>query len=235
MWRDGSIAGVFLFVGYVLQTTGLEVTSASNSGLITGLYVVLTPLVAAGVRRVRPSAAPVLGALLAFAGLVLLTWDGGLTLQRGDVLTVGCAVAFAFHIVVLARVASRHRVIPLTAVQLIVVAGLALVFSGAFEGLPLPGRDVIPALLITGVLVTAAAFLLQVWAQTVVGPSRTAIVLALEPAFAAAAGAVVLGERLDRIGWIGAALILVAMYAVLAFTPEGTDDLSSAEAVSAAH
>jgi drug/metabolite transporter (DMT)-like permease len=235
LWRDGTVAGVFLFAGYALQTLGLESTSASNSGLITGLYVVLTPLVAAAARRARPAAVTVIGAVAAFSGFVLLTWDGGLQLQRGDIMTVGCAVAFAIHIVILARVARRHRVIPLTAVQLIVTAMLALAASVPLEGLPLPTADVLPELVLTGIVVSAGAFLLQVWSQTVIGPGRTAIVLALEPAFAAAAAAVFLGERLTGLGWIGAGVILAAIYIVLALTPEGADDLPGAEAVSAAH
>ena len=235
LWRDGTIAGVFLFAGFALQTLGLESTSASNSGLITGLYVVLTPLVAAAARRSRPAGVTVIGAAAAFAGFVLLTWDDGVTLQRGDALTVGCAIAFAIHIVILARMARRHRVIPFTAAQLTVTAVLALAASAPLEGFPLPTVAVLPELLLTGLVVSGGAFLLQVWSQTVVGPSRTAIVLALEPAFAAGTAAVVLGERLDRQGWIGAAVILAAMYLVLALTPEGADDLPAAEAMSPAH
>jgi drug/metabolite transporter (DMT)-like permease len=235
LWRDGAVAGFFLFAGYSLQTLGLEVTSASNSALITGLYVVLTPLVAAAARRTPPAVITVVGTTTAFIGFTLLTWDGGFSLRRGDVLTLGCAIAFAVHIVILARLAPRHRVVPFTAVQLTVTAVLALAASAAAEGFPLPGADVAAALLLTGVVVSAGAFLLQVWSQTVVGPSRTAIVLSLEPAFAAGAAAVVLEERLDTVGWIGAATILVAIYLVLALTPEGEDDLPGAEAVSAAH
>ena len=233
LWRDGVLAGTFLFAGYALQTQGLAVTSAANSGLITGLYVVFTPLLAALLARRRPVPGILAGAVLAFAGLALLTAGDGLTLQRGDALTVGCSVAFAFHIVVLARVARRHPVVPLTAVQLLVTALLSLA-AAATEGFPLPPASVAGALLLTGLGVSAGAYLLQVWAQTVVGPSRTAVVLALEPVFAAAAAAVVAGERLTGRGWTGARLILAGIYAVVVVTRE-SDDLPVAESVTPAH
>ena len=98
----------------------------------------------------------------------------------------------------------------------------------------MPGREVVPALLITGLVVSGGAFLLQVWSQTVIGPSRTAIILALEPAFAAAFAAWILAERLDTRGWIGAGLILAGIYLVLANTGD-RDSLPAAEAVTPAH
>jgi drug/metabolite transporter (DMT)-like permease len=232
LWRDGLIAGLLLFGGYATQTVGLAHTTASNSGLITGLYVVFTPLLAAAVARRVPRLLVALGAVLAFAGLALLTFDGGFSLRRGDLLTVACAVSYAAHIVYLARVASHHRVIPFTAVQLAVVAAGGLLTSAAFEGLRLPPGEVWPALVLTGVAVSAGAFFLQVWSQTVIGPSRTAIILALEPAFAAAVAAVVLGERLTAAGWAGAALILAGIYVALV----GEEDpLPAAEALTPAH
>ena len=233
-WREGSIAGLFLFAGYALQTEGLTTSTASNSGLITGLYVVLTPLVAAAIGRRAPRILVITGACLAFGGFAILTSGDGLRLAPGDLYTVGCAVAFAGHIVYLSRCAHRHPVMAFTAVQLLVTGVLGLMGSAAIEGLHTPGVDTWVAVVVTGVAVSAGAFSLQVWSQTVVGPSRTAIVLALEPAFAAATGAVVLGERLGARGWLGAAAILGGIYVVLAGTgPE--DDLPTAEAVSPAH
>jgi len=232
VWREGAIAGLLLFGGYATQTMGLVYTSASNSGLITGLYVVFTPLLAALVARRAPRLPAAAGAVLAFAGLALLTFEGGFTLRRGDLLTVACAVSYSAHIVYLSRVAFRHRVIPFTAVQLAVVAQGGLAASVLFEGPQLPTAAVWPALLLTGLAVSAGAFFLQVWSQTVIGPARTAIVLALEPAFAAAFAAVLLGERLNATGWGGAALILAGIYAALA---GGDDPLPAAEALTPAH
>ncbi len=234
LWRDGIAAGLFLFAGYALQTAGLVFTSASNSGLVTGLYVVLTPLLAAALAHHPVRAATVGGALLAFAGFGLLTVREGTVLAAGDLLTVGCAVAFALHIVVLSRVAFRHPVVPFTAVQLLVTAALSLAASGVAEGLPLPTGEVLPAVLFTGVVVSGGAFLLQIWSQTVVGPARTAIILALEPAFAALFAAWLLAERLDTRGWVGAGLILAAIYVVLIGSGDA-DGVPAAEAVTPAH
>ncbi len=234
LWRDGVGAGVLLFAGYALQTLGLARTTAANSGLITGLYVVFTPFVVAVVARRAVRYRVVAGATLSFAGLALLTVGEDFSLQSGDLLTMACALAFAGHIVVLARVAPRHAVVPLTAVQLLTTAALSLLLAAPIDGLPLPSGEVLGAVVFTGLAVSAFAFLLQVWSQTVVGPSRTAIILSLEPAFAAATAAVVLDERLTGPGWVGAGLILVGIYLVLFFTPKG-DDVPAAEAVTPAH
>ncbi len=234
VWRDGTIAGLLLFAGYALQTQGLATTSASNSGLITGLYVVFTPLLAAAVARRAPRLLVVAGVLLAFAGLAALTLKTGFALHEGDLLTVGCAISFAAHIVYLARVAPRHSVVAFTSVQLIATALLGLASSALLEGFQVPPGKVWPALLLTGLAVSAGAFLLQVWSQTVVGPARTAILLALEPVFATAAAAIWLGERLSARGWAGAALILASIYIVLSASGE-EDQLPAAEAITPAH
>jgi drug/metabolite transporter (DMT)-like permease len=234
IWRDGLAAGLLLFAGYALQTAGLAKTSASNSGLITGLYVVFTPLLAAAFSRRRVGLPVAAGTAVGFAGLALLTVGDGVTLAAGDLMTVGCALAFAGHIVVLARVAFRHPVVPFTAVQLLVTAVLSLGSSALVEGLPFPTVSIVPALLLTGLVVSGGAFLLQVWSQTVIGPARTAIILALEPAFAAAFAAWLLAERLTTSGWIGAGLILAGIYLVLG--KAGDDDaVPAAEAVTPAH
>jgi len=234
IWRDGLLSGALLFAGFALQTEGLARTSASNSGLITGLYVVFTPLLAAIVGRSKLSGWALSGTGVAFVGLALLTLQQGVLLSTGDLLTVGCAVAFAAHIVVLSRVVARHPVVPFTAVQLLVTAALALTVSYVREGLPLPSMDVLPALIMTGLAVSAGAFLLQVWSQTVVGPTRTAVMLSLEPAVAAFSAAWILQERLSARGWTGAALIVTGIYLVLARATEA-DALPAAEAVTPAH
>ena len=233
LWRDGVVAGLFLFAGYALQTQGLTSTSASNSGLITGLYVVLTPLLVAALARRAPRPLVVAGALLAFVGLAALTIADSVRPQSGDLYTVGCAAAFAGHIVVVARKAHWHRVVPFTAVQLTVTAVLGLGLSIAVDGVAMPETSAWAAIAVTGVLVSAGAFYLQVWSQTVIGPSRTAVVLALEPAFAALSGAVLLGERLGVRGITGGLLILAGIYVVLV----GGDDEApiAAEAISPAH
>ncbi len=229
----GARAGLLLFAGYALQTRGLVESTASNSGLVTGLYVVLTPLLAAAVLRRFPSLLIVIGAFIAFGGLAVLTISADFRLGPGDAWTIGAAMAYAAHILYVSRVADRHSVVAFTAVQLAVTAVLGLGVSALTEDFAVPGSAVIPALVVTGVAVSAGAFLLQIWSQTVLGPARTALILALEPAFAALTGAVVLDERLGWRGLIGGGLILAGIYVVLAGT--GPEDDLPAEAISAAH
>jgi drug/metabolite transporter (DMT)-like permease len=217
VWVDGARAGSLLFVGYSLQTAGLVTTGASNSALITGLFVIFTPLLAAILYRRRPPLGVAMAALLAFAGVVLLTFRPGTEFVRGDVLTIGAAAAFAGHILALDRFGRRHSLLSFTAVQLLVTALLALPVAALSEGLPLPSRRVWSALLITALLVSIGAYLLQLWAQRIIRPARTAVLLALEPAFAVATAAVVLRERLTAAGWAGAGLIMIAIFLVIRF------------------
>lgn len=232
VWRDGAIAGTWLFFGYAFQTAGLQTTGATNSALITGLYVVFTPLVMAAWRRRRPTPWVVVGTVLAFMGLILLTIEPGFRLGRGDLLTLLCAVGFASHIAYLSTRARFHAVIPFTGAQLIVTAAWAFAASIVFEGPRIPSADVLPALLGLGLGVSAVAYLLQVWAQTRIGPSRTAVILTLEPVFGVAFGALLLGERLDVRGWIGALVIVAAIQIVLSKEPE--EEVLMAEGVSPA-
>jgi drug/metabolite transporter (DMT)-like permease len=217
VWRDGALAGSLLFVGYSLQTAGLVTTGASNSALITGLFIIFTPLLAALLYRRKPSLGVAAAAVLAFIGVVFLTFRPETALARGDLLTVGAAVAFAVHIIALDRLANRHSLITFTAVQLLVTGILAFPLAAAIEGIPLPGRRELPAILITALGVSIGGYLLQLWAQTIISPSRTAILLALEPAFAVATAAVVLSERLTMAGWVGAGLIMAAILLVIRF------------------
>ncbi len=233
IWRDAAICGALLFSGYTFQTAGLVTTGATNSALITGLFVIITPLLAALLRRRAPRLWVLVGAVAAFAGVVFLTARDGVHLGRGDLLTLGAAFSFAGHIVALARMAPRHPVVPFTAAQLLVTSALALPLAAVVEGLAIPTSREVPALLITAIGVSAGAFLLQIWAQTIVGPSMTGVLLALEPAFGVATAAVVLGERLTPMGWLGAGLIIAAIYLVITQGEEATE--IEAESVSPAH
>lgn len=215
IWPDAAIAGTLLFFGYSFQTAGLTTTGASNSALITGLFVVLTPLLAGLFARRLPRLFVLLGALAAFLGVVLLTVQPGTQFVGGDLLTIGAAFSFAGHILALDRFANRHPILLFTAYQLLVTAFLALPTALLFEGLPLPGPREVPALLLTAIGVSAGAYLLQIWAQTVIGPARTGVLLALEPAFGVATAAVVLDERLTARGWVGAVLILAGIFLVI--------------------
>ncbi|HUG07764.1 MAG TPA: DMT family transporter [Acidimicrobiia bacterium] len=234
LWAHGLLAGVALFAGYGLQTLGLVYTTAAKSALITGLYVVFTPFLAAAFSRRRPSPWVVAGAVTAFVGLMLVTGINGLTLETGDLLTVGCAFAFAVHIVLLARYAHQHPVVPFTTVQLAVTAVLSVLVSWGFESEPwIPDRSVWGAIALTAIGVTVGAYLLQIWSQTVVGAGTAAVVLSAEPVFGVATAWIVLEERLTPQGWLGAALIVAAIYVVV--TKQRDRASREAEAVTPAH
>ena len=132
--------------------------------------------------------------MVAFLGVFLLTARPGNRFVIGDLLTIGAAFSFAGHIIALDRFAHRHPLVGFTACQLLITAAFALPVALIVEGLPFPGRAQVPALLLTAIAVSAGAYLLQIWAQTVIGPGRTGVLLTLEPAFGVATAAVVLGR-----------------------------------------
>jgi drug/metabolite transporter (DMT)-like permease len=207
--RDGTLAGAALLVGYVLQTIGLQYTTPSTSAFITYLLVVLVPLLSFVVLRRRPHPVTLVGVVLAVGGLVLLTGGAGTGFGRGEWLTLGCAVGFAAHIVILGEAAGRHDPVRFAAVQVSAVGVACLVPSLVTGGLALP-RAALAAAAFTGVFATAIAFFAMVWAQRVVSPSRAALILLLEPVFAAVLGWST-GDPVTVATVTGGALILVAV------------------------
>lgn len=214
-WRAGLVMGGFLTAGYVAQTFGLEHTSASNAGFITGLFVVLTPLFGALLFGLKVGRAAWVAAGLSAAGLFLLSGsDGDLNLS-GDGAVLLCACAFAFHILVTGRAVGRFNVGALVAVQLGVCGLFCLAFATFAGQLEVPrGATVWSALIVTSLFASALGFLVQTYAQRYASPSRTALILAAEPAFAGLFGWWLQDERLSALAWTGAALILVAIVAV---------------------
>lgn len=212
--KASALIGLFLFAGYAFQTAGLIYTTASSAGFITGLAVVLVPCLAALIGRRLPGPGVVAGAGLAVTGLALLTLDAGLSLNYGDCLVFLCAVAFALHILTVGRFAPRCDAAVLATLQI----GVTALLSGAAAcvGETFPARltgDVWIALAVTAIPATALAFLIQTAAQQFTTPSRTAIIFALEPVFAALAGVCLLGETLTGKQLIGCALILAGTLA----------------------
>jgi drug/metabolite transporter (DMT)-like permease len=213
-WRAGLGMGAFLTAGYVFQTLGLEHTSASNAGFITGLFVVFTPLMAALVLRERIAAPVWAAAGVSALGLYLLSGTHGLR-ASGDGLEVLCALAFSAHILVTSRAARAHHPGALLVVQLGVCGLFCLAVAAAGGRLEAPhGYTVWSALAVTAVLASAVAFFVQTFAQRYAPPSRTALILAGEPAFAGLFGWLLAGDRLSALAWFGAALIMGAIVAV---------------------
>jgi drug/metabolite transporter (DMT)-like permease len=208
--RDGAAAGVALLAGYAFQTIGLQYTTSSTSAFITYMCVVFVPVIGLIVHRRRPDSMTVIGIAIAVVGLALLTGGGrGADLGKGELFTLGCAICFAIHFVILGHIAARHDPVRITAIQMTVVAAASFVPSAAQGQLHFSTAALVAAAF-TGVFATALAFLFQVMAQQVVSAARTALVLLLEPVFAAALGYAD-GERLGATRLVGAALILTAV------------------------
>jgi drug/metabolite transporter (DMT)-like permease len=207
----GAAIGLALFAGYGFQTVGLQYTTASNAGFITGLSVVLTPLLGALLLRQAPGRWPVTGACVAAVGLACLSLQT-LEVRRGDALVFGCAVALAAHILLLGRYAPRLSTYQLAVVQLATAGLLALGWAWLAGDLVVPATDQVwVALAITSVAASAGAFLIQTRAQREVSPTRTAVIFTMEPVFAGLFGFLLAGERLSGRGWLGAGLILAGM------------------------
>jgi drug/metabolite transporter (DMT)-like permease len=215
-WRAGLVMGVFLTAGYLLQTFGLEHTTASSAGFITGLFVVITPLLGALFLRQRVGGTGWTCAAASAAGLFLLAGvAGGRLHPLGDALVLGCAVAFSAHILATGRAAPHHAVGALVAVQLAVCGLTCFVVAAAAGDLQAPhGATVWSALAVTAIVASALGFFVQTYAQRHAPPSRTALILASEPAFAGLFGYLLAGDRLSPVQWLGAALIVAAIVAV---------------------
>ena len=207
----GALAGVFLTAGYVFQTWGLQGTSASKAAFITGMFVVITPALQAVLLRRSPKPVTLLGVVLAVAGLWLLSGGGVDGWNVGDTRVLLCAVAYSAHIIVLGSVGHHHDVRPFTLVQLATVAVACSGIALATEPLSLPSEtSVWVALIVTGVFGSAVAFAVQTYAQRILSPTKTALILISEPAFGGLFGWLA-GERLGIAGATGAALILTGM------------------------
>jgi drug/metabolite transporter (DMT)-like permease len=213
--RDGALAGALLGVGFLLQTEGLQRTTASRSGFLTGTLVVLTPLIEFALFRRRPPPPALAGVLLAFVGMAFLSapWsDASQATALGDGLTLACAVVFAGQIVALGRIAPRHPVLPLVLVQLATTGALAALAGPLVEAQHFSAAPRLwLALVYLAVFATLLAFGVQTWAQRILPPVRIALISSLEPVFAALWAALLIGERLTGQELAGGALIVLGV------------------------
>jgi len=201
------IATIFLFFGYVLQTVGLRYTSASNSAFLTALYVIIVPLL---LRRFDRRV--IVATVIATLGLWLLVKPSA-TMNLGDLMTIGCAVAFAAHIVCLERFTRLFDAPSLLLWQMTAVTLLFLPMMGLEQPSAqafVPSAAVLIGLGVTGGMATGA-FAVQMWAQQLIPAQQVALIFASEPAYAAWLSWYFLGETLDLQGWFGSGLILTAV------------------------
>lgn len=224
-WRDfgrlgwaglltGAWIGVFLAIGFVLQTVGLTLVSVPTVGFITGLVVVFTPVLALIVLRHRPHPVVWAGVVLSTLGLWLLT-GAGAAWSIGDLLVVGSALAFAAQILGTESAVRQMPVGGLIVVEMATAALICLIWAGAEHSLPVPHlASTWVALGITAIFASVIGGLVQGWAQRTISASRTAIIMSAEPAFAALFAYLLQGSVLEPIGWLGAALIMLAVLGV---------------------
>jgi drug/metabolite transporter (DMT)-like permease len=221
--RSGCLVGIFLFIGNELQTSGLKYTTPSKSAFLTGVSVVLVPVLLSvfwkrGINRLTS-----IGVVLAFAGLYLLTVPASAgaalnlrSMNHGDLLTLGAAVVFAFHIIFIEHATKNHSWQQITVVQVTVTALLMIITASsshyfAEKIFVVWSPRVLWGIGITGFLSLALAFAIQAWAQQFTPATHTALIFTLEPVFAWLTSFIFLGERLGLRSGLGAACILAGL------------------------
>ena len=208
----GAGAGIFLFSGYAWQTIGLQYTTASNAGFITGLSIVFVPALVGITTRKLPSPSLILGILCALTGLALLSLGDNLQLNNGDLMILLCAVSFALHIFLVGRYAPQTNATVLASIQILTVS----ILSGFFSLLlPQPTLNFSSTawfgLLVTAVPATSLAFFVQTKMQQFTSSTHTALIFSMEPVFAALSAFLLVGELLTPKGYLGAVLVLTGM------------------------
>ena len=206
-----AVLGLLLATGYGLQTAGLQRTTVSGTGFVTGMYVVLTPLMALALFRTRIGAAAWIGVAVATGGLAMLAGIHAGS-AGGDLLVLAAAAVYSLQIVLMERFAPRYDALAFTLVEMAGAAAGLLVVALARGDLGIPrGWTVWAALLVTGIFASALAFLVQTWAQRRTSATRTALAFTMEPVFAALFGYTLDGDRLGALGWGGCAAIMAGI------------------------
>jgi drug/metabolite transporter (DMT)-like permease len=207
----GSALGLLLALGYVLQTAGLQRTTVSGTGFITGMYVVLTPLIALMLFRARIGAAAWLGVAVSTAGLAMLAGIHSGSVS-GDLLVLAASAVYSLQIVLMERFAPRYDALAFTLVEMAAAAVGLLIVAAAHGDLGIPrGGTVWGALIVTSVFASALGFLVQTWAQRRTSATRTALAFAMEPVWTALFGYTLAGDRLGALGWGGCVAIFAGI------------------------
>lgn len=214
----GMIVGFFLFVGYLLQTFGLLYTTSSKAGFLTGLSIVMVPILSFIFLKQKANLFIILGITAATIGLFLLTAGDAFQFNRGDFLILGCAVAFAAHILVNGFYSKKISPLLLSTTQILAVGLFSSICAFLFEdweklfSMSLwTNRSFLLALLLTSLFATSLAFFIQTTAQKYTSPTRVAIIFAMEPVFAAITGVLVANEQLSISAIIGCICIFIGM------------------------
>lgn len=211
--RRGGLLGLCVAAGFLLQTTGLQHTTAAVAGFLTGASVMLVPLVAAVAFAARVGTAGWAAVVIAGVGLGLLTNGDSASLSVGALLTLGGAACFAVHIAGLSQWASASNAYGLTAWSVVVAAAVAGVVSLVARQAAVPTTGAAwRALLYLAVVATCVGFGIQAWAQSTLSATTAAVVMTMEPVFAALIAIAVGGEYLGVTGWLGGLLVVSSMF-----------------------
>ena len=218
----GLICGFLLYVGYSFQNFGLMQTTPSKSAFVTSVSVIMVPILLVLFRIKAVHNRIWIATFLAIVGLYILLDPAGKGLNIGDILTFGCALSFAAHVIFQDRYLSKGvDVGHLLLIQLMFItlfSGISVVSYEGFE--MIVSQRLIIAILVTGILATFIALLIMVWAQTILGPNQTAILLSLEPVFAALFSTIFASEILGINGWVGGVIIVFAVLSLEIFSPK---------------
>ena len=208
----GMLLGVFLFLSYLFQMWGIQYTSASNAGFITGLNVVFVPLFSILFFGDHPRTSSLIGVFFAVSGLYFLSGGDFSAFSKGDWLVFVCAVTVTFHVIFTGKFAVRNNIYLLTAVQLLVIGILSLILL-PFE--PEQSQklnlNILLLLIYLALFGTVYTFLMQTAMQRFTTATRTSLVFSLEPVFAALFAYIIAGETLTPGAWFGGFLIFCGM------------------------
>ncbi|MDO8643791.1 MAG: DMT family transporter [bacterium] len=211
--KSSLILGLLMGIAYITQTEGLRFTTASNSSLITGLYLILIPIFSAFLFKERFDAFTIVGVILSLTGLVFLTQYNFQGFNLGDALSILCAIAYSWHVMITGRVTHHHPAAPLVMFQFLFITvayGLILPFRPDFSwAIPKIGWI---TLFITSVFATALAFVVQTVAQRYVQPTQAGIIFSMEAVFGAFFGYWLGGEIMTRESFFGASLMVLGMF-----------------------
>ena len=207
----GAIAGLVIFIGVSFQQIGIQYTTAGNAGFITGLYVVLVPILGLAIGR-KTSPGTWIGVALAAAGLYLLSFTGVFSISKGDLIVLGGTLFWAIHVLLISVLIHRTDGVLLAMIQFTVCSLLSFAAALIFENIEIEGiRAATLPILYGGLMSVGIAYTLQVIAQRKTPPAHAAIILSLETVFAALGGWVLLGEVIPGRGLIGCALMLLGI------------------------
>jgi len=212
--KKGSLIGIFLFLGYTLQTIGLKYTTATKAGFITGFSVVLVPIISFLLLKEKVSRDSVIGVALATLGLWFLNYNSRFSFNLGDFLVLLCAFSFALHIISVGLFSKKLDYVLLAITQITVVFVLSLFMALIFERPAIHlsySSDIWWSIVITGIFATALAFYMQNRFQRHSTATKTAIIFSGEPLFAAIFAYILIGEKVGLIAWAGGLLIIFGM------------------------